>query len=114
MEAKDALSANGQQAAIDYLEEQGLRVLDRNWHHLDGQLDIVAAEGSTVVICEIRSSGSLPLDEKDEATAVRLRALGETWLTSHGIDCGEVRIDAIGVRYEDADNFIIEHIRGIY
>ena len=113
MEAKDARSANGQQAAVDYLEEHGLHVLDRGWHHLCDQLDVVAVEGSTFVVCEIRSSGTTPFDEIDQAAAIKLRTLGEAWLIARGVDSGDVRIDVIGVQYEDADNFIIEHIRGV-
>lgn len=114
MEAKDAHSANGQQAAADYLEEHGLRVLDRAWRCPDGQLDIVAVEGSTFVVCELRTGGSTSLQVMGQAKVKKLRGLGAAWLQAHGIRYDQIRIDVIGVLYgADADNFTIEHVRGV-
>jgi len=76
MDAKDARSANGQQAAVDYLKEHGLRVLDRTWRCPDGQLDIVAVEGSTFVVCELRTRGSASLQVIGQARMKGLRRLG--------------------------------------
>jgi putative endonuclease len=114
MEAKDARSANGQQAAADYLEEHGLRVLDRTWRCPDGQLDIAAVEGSTFVVCELRTHGSTSLQAMSQAKVKKLRRLGAAWLQAHGIRFDQIRIDVIGVLYNaDADDFTIEHVRGV-
>jgi putative endonuclease len=44
MHAKDVLGKSGEQAAAEYLESCGLRILDRNWRCAAGEIDIVAAE----------------------------------------------------------------------
>ena len=44
MRAKDELGRSGEQAAAEYLQPHGLRILDRNWRSADGEVDIVAVE----------------------------------------------------------------------
>ena len=44
MHAKDVLGKSGEQAAAEYLESCGLRILDRNWRCAIGEIDIVAVE----------------------------------------------------------------------
>ena len=52
MRAKDVLGRNGEQAAADYLETEGFRILARNWRCADGEIDIVAMDRHTLVICD--------------------------------------------------------------
>src|SRR2546430_14519220 len=44
MHTKDVLGRSGEQAAAEYLESCGLRILDRNWRCATGEIDIVAVE----------------------------------------------------------------------
>ena len=44
MHAKDVLGKSGEQAAAEYLESCGLRILDRNWRCAVGEIDIVAVD----------------------------------------------------------------------
>src|SRR5262249_59826134 len=66
MHAKDVLGRDGEQAAVNYLESCGFRILDRNWRCADGEIDIVAADRRTFVVCEVKTrSGTrvgTPLD----------------------------------------------------
>jgi len=55
MRAKDALGQSGEQAASEYLESCGMRILDRNWRSADGEIDIVAVDRRVLVVCEVKS-----------------------------------------------------------
>ena len=55
MGAKDVLGREGEQAAVTYLEGCGFRILDRNWRCADGEIDIVAVERHTFVVCEVKT-----------------------------------------------------------
>ena len=55
MGAKDVLGKEGEQAAVSYLEGCGFRILDRNWRCADGEIDIVAADRRTFVVCEVKT-----------------------------------------------------------
>src|SRR6202035_1112764 len=55
MGAKDVLGREGEQAAVSYLEGCGFRILDRNWRCAGGEIDIVAVERHTFVVCEVKT-----------------------------------------------------------
>jgi putative endonuclease len=115
--AKDILGRQGEQAAADYLERAGLRVLDRNWRCAEGEIDIVAAERGVLVICEVKTrSGTRfgsPLEAITRSKRTRLRRLAIRWLVAHGVLFDEVRIDVIGLLRDQAGHFLVEHVRGV-
>jgi putative endonuclease len=117
MRQKDVLGAEGEQAAVRYLEGCGFRILDRNWRSADGEIDIVAVERQTFVVCEVKTrSGTrygTPLDAVGRAKQRRLRRLAAQWLNAHGIRFDQIRIDILGLLYEPSGGFTIEHVRGV-
>jgi putative endonuclease len=117
MHAKDILGRSGEQAAAEYLEKSGFRVLDRNWRCAAGEIDIVAVDRHTLVVCEVKSRTGVrygsPLEAVSRAKRARLRKLAVLWLNAHGIRFDEVRIDVVGLVYEGTGGFTIEHIRGV-
>jgi putative endonuclease len=116
MKAKDELGRLGEQLAADFLDRAGLRLLDRNWRCLDGEIDIVALEGRTLVICEVKTRLTnrygTPLEAISARKRVRLRKLAVGWVQAHGLFYEEIRIDVVGV-LKTAGGFSIEHIRGV-
>ena len=117
MRAKDVLGRDGEQAAVDYLESCGFRILDRNWRCADGEIDIVAVERHTFVVCEVKTrSGArygTPLEAVGRTKRTRLRRLAVRWLIAHGIRFDQIRIDVVGLLYEGTGGFTIQHIRGV-
>ncbi|MBV9093950.1 MAG: YraN family protein [Streptosporangiaceae bacterium] len=117
MRAQDVLGRSGEQAAAEYLESCGLRILDRNWRCASGEIDIVATERHVLVVCEVKSRtgtryGS-PLEAVNRAKRARLRRLAAQWLNAHGVRFDQVRIDVVGLIYEGTGGFTIEHVRGV-
>ncbi|MBA2716596.1 MAG: YraN family protein, partial [Propionibacteriales bacterium] len=55
---RKALGDYGERLAAAHLVEKGLVVLDRNWRCSAGEIDIVAADGNTVVVCEVKTRSS--------------------------------------------------------
>jgi putative endonuclease len=106
MRAKDILGREGEQAAVDYLTERGFRILDRNWRCADGEIDIVAVERHSFVVCEVKTRSG-------RAKRSRLRRLAVQWLNAHGVRFDEIRIDVVGLLYEGSGGFTIEHVRGV-
>ena len=117
MGAKDVLGRDGEQAAVTYLEARGFRILDRNWRCNDGEIDIVAVERHTFVVCEVKTrSGTqygTPLEAVGRAKRARLRRLAVRWLIAHGVRFDQIRIDILGLLRDGADGFTIEHVRGV-
>ena len=117
MRAKDVLGRSGEQAAADYLEAEGFRILERNWRCADGEIDIVAVDRHTFVVCEVKTrSGTrygTPLESVSRLKCSRLRRLAVRWLTAHGVHFDRVRIDMVGVTRDASGGFAIEHVRGV-
>ncbi len=117
MGAKDVLGKEGEQAAVSYLESRGFRILDRNWRCAEGEIDIVAADRRTFVVCEVKTrSGTrygTPLDAVGHRKRRRLRRLAALWLSAHGVRFDQIRIDVLGLLCDGAGGFTIEHVRSV-
>ncbi len=115
-----AVGRYGERVAARYLVEAGMAVLDRNWRCRDGEIDIVARDGPTLVVCEVktRRAGGFqhPLEAVGAVKAQRLRVLAERWLPAHplgGPPGREVRIDLVAVIVAVRGAARVEHIRGV-
>jgi putative endonuclease len=115
--AKDALGKQGEQLAAEHLQRSGLRILDRNWRCGEGEIDIVAAEGHVLVVCEVKTRSSVrygtPLEAISARKHGRLRRLAVRWVVAHGVIFDEIRIDVVGVLRVAPAEFTIEHVRGV-
>ncbi|MFF8293036.1 YraN family protein [Streptomyces sp. NPDC016309] len=119
MNATGALGRYGEELAVRRLGEAGMTTLARNWRcGRAGEVDIVARDGDTVVICEVktrRGSGfEHPMAAVTPAKAERLRRLAACWLERHGgPPAGGVRIDLVGVLLPRRGAPLVEHVRGV-
>ncbi|MFG2823651.1 YraN family protein [Kitasatospora sp. NPDC048365] len=82
--SNNGLGRYGEEVAARRLTEGGLRILERNWRCPDGELDIVALDGDTIAVCEVKTRSERgfqqPSEGIDETKADRLRRLAERWL----------------------------------
>jgi putative endonuclease len=101
--------------AEQHLESAGLRILDRDWRCADGQIDIVAAEHRTLVVCEVQThSASGPsAPAMSRARRARLRRLAVRWLVAHGLLFDEVRVDVVCLLRGRSGVSAIKHHRGV-
>src|SRR2546421_11391520 len=87
MHAKDVLGRSGEQAAAEYLESCGLRILDRNWRCAAGEIDIVAVERHTLVVAEVKARTGLrygsPLEAGNRAKRARPRRRAGAGVDAH-------------------------------
>lgn len=117
MNAKDVLGKQGEQLAVEYLQQAGMRILDRNWRCAEGEIDIVAADRRALVVCEVKTRSGVrygtPLEAINRKKRSRLRRLAVRWLVAHGILFDEIRIDAIGVLRSESGEFTVQHVRGV-
>jgi putative endonuclease len=115
--AKDLLGQQGEQLAASFLAEAGMTVLDRNWRCAEGEIDIVAVAGRTLVICEVKTRSGLrfgtPIEAITRQKARRLRKLAILWVKAHGLVFDQIRIDIVGVLRAASGEFTIEHVQGV-
>jgi putative endonuclease len=119
MNAREALGRYGEDLAARRLAEAGMTILERNWRSgRSGEIDIVARDGNTLVICEVktRRAGGYehPMAAVTPEKAARLRELAEHWIHAHGgAPPGGVRVDLIGVLLPLRGAPSVEHARGV-
>lgn len=96
-----ALGDYGERIAAAHLEQLGMVVLARQWTCRYGEIDIVARDGSTLVICEVKTRSSDryggPFEAVTGHKAARLRRLACHWLEVHDVNPPAVRIDVVSV-----------------
>ena len=100
-----ALGRSGEDAALSAYAAAGYRLVARNWRCPLGELDLVVASGTVLVICEVKTRGGSGFGSPFEAVTAtkrrRLRALAAAFLSamtpghpSAGLD---VRFDVASV-----------------
>lgn len=118
MAAKDVLGRRGEDLAAQYLEEQGLVVLSRNWRCRHGELDLVATEHERLVVCEVKTrSGTrfgVPAEAVDRRKALRIRRVTQVWLTAHQVPWCEIRFDVLAIVAEPGRAATVQHYRAAF
>ncbi len=61
----------GEQIAAEHLEAQGFRILERNWHSAEGELDILAELDECLVFVEVKARRSNEFGTPEEAVDAR-------------------------------------------
>ena len=46
---------NGEKRAADYLKDKGYEILEKNWKSKEGEIDIIALNGETLVFVEVKT-----------------------------------------------------------
>ena len=108
----------GEGLAAVFLEERGLRILGRNVRYRDGEIDLVAEEGSTFVFVEVKRRRDAELGNGAEAVTrtkqERVIRAALRWLKARrrrGAAERPVRFDVVALR---DDTGAIEWLRGAF
>ncbi len=109
----------GEKAAREYLEKNGYRIIETNFRCRLGEIDLVALDGNTTVIVEVRTktgdTHGLPEESISGKKARRLYRLALYYLQSKYGHEVPSRIDLVAVTVDKTDHSIqkLNHIRGI-
>jgi putative endonuclease len=118
MAAKDALGKRGEAIAAAHLERAGLAIVDRNWRCPQGEIDLVALDGSELVFVEVKTRSSVafghPLESITPVKLARLRRLAAAWCEAHPGDHNRVRIDAVAVIAPLRGEVVVEHLERVF
>jgi putative endonuclease len=95
------VGARGEAIAVRHLEDKGYRIRERNWHAAGGELDLVAQDGETIVIVEVktRSGRAFGLPEEAMTLTKRRRLLHTAWtyLQQNNLLESAWRVDLIAI-----------------
>lgn len=103
--SRTALGRAAEQRVADLLASRGYIILATNARVGRDELDVVALEGSTLVVVEVRSRrpGGVghPFETITPAKAARLKRAAATYMAAH--DAQELRIDVAAVVGDEID-----------
>lgn len=100
-QARRSLGMMGEEAAAKWYIDQGYQILARNWRCRDGELDLIARQGTTIVFCEVKTRSSYAFGSPFEAVTTakqrRIRRLAMAWLNESNTRADDLRFDVAGV-----------------
>ena len=90
----------GEELAVNYLIGKGYEILERNWHNIHKEVDIIAKDGQFLVFVEVKTRRSNEYGEPDLAVTKRkqrmLIAAANAYITRNKLDV-ETRFDIISI-----------------
>jgi putative endonuclease len=114
---KAALGRYGERVAANHLRDLGMAILDTNWHCRYGEVDIIARDGNTLVICEVKTrtgaSHGTGLEAVTGQKATRLRRLAAYWLEVHRVEPEAIRIEVVSVYVPPKGGPQVERVVGV-
>ncbi len=103
LDLRQARGRAAEGAAVAHLEGLGLRILARNVRLAGAEIDIVAAEGATVVFVEVRSRSNPefihPLETIGPRKRERIARAAAAWLAGHCRPARAARFDVVAVEW---------------
>lgn len=115
---KKRLGERGEDAAAAYLERAGMTVIERNWRCRAGEIDIIALDGSTLVLCEVKTRRTAAKGTPEDAvTPAKQRTYGKlaaAYLQQAGAEPVEVRFDVISILVIAEDRALLRHHRAAF
>lgn len=95
------IGRRGEALACRHLLSLGYSVLDTNWRSPEGEIDVVARDGDTIVFVEVKARTSRRFGLPEEAITRRKRSrllrAGLAYLEDHGLGDSPWRIDVVAL-----------------
>ena len=118
MTGRHLVGRNGEEAAARWYRSAGYEVLDRNWRVREGELDLIARRGSTIVFCEVKTRRGDAFGSPAEAVTAtkqrRIRGLALQWLASRRLPAHQLRFDVAEVRPDGRGDWIVQVIEAAF
>ena len=126
-DARKQLGRRGEEIAARHLEAAGWRIVDRNYRSREGELDLIAARGSTLAFCEVKTlverdgpsrGPTNPVECVGPSKRAQVRRMARVWLAARAVEgkpapAATLRLDVIGVVLAPDGRLVqLEHLEG--
>ena len=116
MAKHNELGKLGEEIAVHYLIGKGYEIVERNWHNIHKEIDIIAKKGQELVVVEVKTRQSDEFGEPDKAVTrqkqSRLISAANAYIFKNKLDVS-TRFDIISIVFRE-DNPNIEHIEDAF
>lgn len=110
------LGALGEEMAVDFLQKDNYRIIERNWRFKKAEIDIIAQKNDILSVVEVKTRSSdyfgNPQDFVNEKKIQLLVEAINEYVISKDLDV-EVRFDIIAITKKNND-FKIEHLEDAF
>lgn len=99
----------GEQKAVKYLQKQGYKVLERNFHSRFGEIDIIVDKQDSLIFVEVKTRWSKKYGLPEEAVTPRkissIIKTGQYYKILHPKTPDLMRVDLIAIELDSSGNF---------
>jgi len=110
------LGALGEEMAVDFLQKDDYKIIERNWRFKKAEIDIIAQKNDILSVVEVKTRSSdyfgNPQDFVNEKKIQLLVEAINEYVISKDLDV-EVRFDIIAITKKNND-FKIEHLEDAF
>jgi putative endonuclease len=124
---RQKLGRRGEEIAARHMERAGWRIVARNYRVREGEIDLIAARGRTLVFCEVKTlvhrgrparGPANPVESVGYRKQVQVRRIARAWLAQHAdrrLGVADLRLDVIGVVLSPDGRLLhLDHIPGAF
>ncbi|HPE57457.1 MAG TPA: YraN family protein [Bacteroidales bacterium] len=116
MAEHNKLGKKGEEIAARYLRGLGYKIVEQNWRHKKDEIDLIAFDGSFLVIIEVKTRSTSFFGDPEEAVTDKKRRFliraTEAYLEKKDL-YNEVRYDIISIIIENREERI-KHIKDAF
>ncbi|NLC77384.1 MAG: YraN family protein [Clostridia bacterium] len=115
MDKRQITGKEGEELAVKYLEEQGYKILARNYRCPLGEIDIIACDNEDLVFIEVKTRTSLkfglPVESITKSKQFRIRKIALRYLAETRPVYNKYRFDVVSIILKNGkvDQFDIIH-----
>jgi putative endonuclease len=107
----------GETMAVEYLENEGFTILQRNYRFERGEIDIIAQENDELVFVEVKSRHTQSFGTPEDAITPKkesyLKRTAEGFLFQHNLEDKACRFDVIAIEWK-GKRPDIRHIKNVF
>ncbi len=97
----------GEQAAVRFLKKQGYRIVEKNYRHTAGEIDIVAEHDRKLVFVEVKTRRDTEFGRPEEAVTPHKRRkiaqVARGFLQQNKIENRDCRFDVVSILGDPAE-----------
>jgi len=113
------LGRKGEDAALEYLQAQGMKLVARNYRVRAGEIDLIMRHKNTIVFVEVRTRNKTghgtAIDSVNYAKRRQIERVARHYLKEHKMsDSIFCRFDVVGITPGSQDTLHVEHIQNAF
>ncbi|HEV7525119.1 MAG TPA: YraN family protein [Acidimicrobiia bacterium] len=117
-DARRAVGVAGEDAVCRWYIDGGYVVVARNWRVREGEIDVIARRGATIVFCEVKTrrgdAFGLPAEAVTPRKQARIRQLAVRWLADEHARADVLRFDVASVKPDGRGAWTVDVIEAAF